>query len=145
MAVIPDTLIQPKGRIEPAWFALGEQGRRDTQQLERDALERLEAYVLEGEGKAAAFDHLDQNGQDDAARAWAYYRAFEFLHIQWAGIPAQMNVNLEGGRSYLAQQVNRFAKQEAKWKAEFDQLSIAPAILETETPPSRAVANSYVW
>lgn len=78
MPVTPETIKQPTGRIDPAFFV----------SIELD--DYLNAWIAEGLAKAAG---LSGAAQDEAVASWVYYRAWDWRIGRLNATPGEMTVD----------------------------------------------------
>lgn len=100
-----DTLI-PKGRLNPAALWPGVDGNV--------VRENLEQYLAEGYSKTA---------DDEAARTWAYYRAYQEVYERLLLTPSTVSINDEGSASYLLTQMEHVGQLADAALAEFEGLA----------------------
>ncbi len=101
MPVTKADLKAPKGEIEPAWFPAG------------DVDDRLDAYIADGEARAAS---VAESVRDAYVKAWAYHRAYKAVHMLLSGGPGE--VKLDSGRTnykYSPEQIAAFAARADYW------------------------------
>lgn len=130
----PAQLIAPEGEIEPAMFP-GDKA---------EALEsRVQAYLTHGYEKATAAEVLDAD-RDDAARAWAYHRAFRSVFVRLSASPASVSLDAQCSTSRTAQQIAEFGRLAAQYEAEY--LGLVPvAQTPKPAPTSGAVRTVISW
>lgn len=134
MAVTPDDLLEPTGRIDAAWFS------EDQHAL----LTRLDGYVSDGVAKVTGLTHLTaQADQDRAVRAWAYARAFRYLHLTLQRTPQQMGVDGEGSRAFSDAQLSAWKREEQTALGEYQDLATPAAGVRAQG--SRSTPTGYVW
>jgi hypothetical protein len=106
VTLVAADLKTPKGELETFMFP---DGSLDT---------RITAYLEEAEDKVA---DLDSGLQDDAARAWVYYRAYKAVCARLGGTPSQ--VTLDSGKTefrYSGEQLKEFQKQRDFYLVQFN-------------------------
>lgn len=135
MAVTPDDLKSPTGRIDPAVFFPGEQTV--------DVDTRLQAYIDEGESEADDIAS-DVDAFDAAVILWAYYRAFDAVHMRLVALPSMTSINEEGSTQYLQSQMDTFAARAAEFLAAFRaSVDVSGEIVQRiATGP---VSNAFTW
>lgn len=127
MAVAPADLKSPIGKIDSAFFP-GEAT------AELDA--RLQQYI--NEAIARIDGDLAGTELDDATKLWAYYRAFEAVHLRMIATPASVSIQGEGSVAYTAAQIASFGT------AASDYLSAFNATLEAETQSAASIPSGSV-
>jgi hypothetical protein len=132
MAVLPADLLSPAGKIDTAFFP-GE----DSATLQ----ERLQAYITEGEVRAADLS-ADVAAFDSAVILWSYYRAFEAVYLRLMSTPANISIAEEGSTSYTSQQIAMFGTTANQFKASFEAALVSPTVIEPMIP-SGSVHNAY--
>lgn len=135
MAVTPDDLKSPTGRIDPAVFFPGEQTV--------DVDVRLQAYIDEGESEAADIAS-DVDAFDAAVILWAYYRAFDAVHMRLVGLPSSIDIAEEGSTSYTSSQIETFGLKAADFLASF-RASVDVSGEIVQRIPSGPVSNAPTW
>ena len=130
MAVTPATVRSPVGLVEPAMFPAEDMVALD---------ERLAAYIAEGESHATPIAAADEN--DDAVKAWTYWRAFTAVFIRLSASPASVTMNDQGGKQHLVTQIENFREMAAEQRARFDALILAAADVEEVVPLPIAPAS----
>jgi C4-type Zn-finger protein len=115
-------LIAPKGEIELALFP-GE----DSAVLQV----RLQGYLDQAYTQLDALTFPDTTDLDQAASAYAYYRAYKAVHLRMSASAATASIEGEASRSFLASQIATFAElrddYEQKWD---DVLALADVVVE---------------
>lgn len=134
MSLEPTQLIAPEGEIEPAMFP--------TDTAEQLA-HRVQAYITAGTEKASA-DGVDAGDLDDAARAWAYYRAFRAVFVRLSATPSSITLNDQGGTARLLTQIVHFDKLAADYLTEYTGLVPAAAVARV-VPQSAATKTRITW
>lgn len=87
-------LLEPKGELNaPALWP-----RKDINVVSAN----LSEYLNEGYGKAAALSEADQH---EAARQWAYYRAYKDVYKRLLAMPSTVQTSDQGSSSYLLTQM----------------------------------------
>lgn len=129
MAITYTDLLQPTGRLSASLFP-GE----DSAAVQS----RLSGYLTAAyaHSRIAALDAGDT--QDDAARWYSYWRAFDAVTLRLNNDAATVEVEDAGRRQRIKEQLAYFERErdaaEARWEA------LAPPIMEdedvSETPPS---------
>lgn len=137
MSIAASDLVEPVGRLEPAWFV----GEGDDHAF----MQRLDGYVTDAETRAAALSHLGGPEQDEAAKAWAYYRAFSYLHLSLQRVPASMGVTAEGNRQYLKSQLQAWQQEADNALAEWNQWATTQQVAPGATVASSTSPNSFLW
>lgn len=123
MAVYAAQLKQPRGYLPPAWFD-------DTE---------LGLWIAEGAVKAAI---LDSSVQDDAVKAWAYYRAYDYKAQQKEDLPQSKSIDGQAAISYGADRAELWKAKAAQWLGAFNDVlagtqSSAPTHLFATAPGRR--------
>lgn len=137
MAISASDLVEPVGRLEPAWFV----GEGD----EHAFLKRLDGYVTDAGARAAALTHLGAADQDKAATAWAYHRAFSYLHLSMQRVPASMGVSAEANRQYLKSQLQAWQQEADNALAEWTQWATPQKVSSGAIVASSTSPNSFTW
>lgn len=136
MAVVPSDLKTPIGKIDGASMFPGEV----TATLDA----RLEAYIDEGEDEAGPLSEWDSQAELDAAvTQWAYYRAFEAVHIRLIANPAMVGIAGEGNTAFTSSQIESFGTLAAEFKARFAALIAVEANVAVQPIPSGGVPTSF--
>jgi hypothetical protein len=117
-----DILI-PKGRLNPAALWPG--------QSLNDVSATVEEYLADGYIRTA---------DDEAARWWAYYRAWDEKWQTLSAMPSSVSVSDEGSSGYTQGQIDSWHELAKEAKAEFDVLVAAAA---GEEAGSYSVITSY--
>lgn len=121
MALHAVDLLTPRGRLNGAALWPG---------VVTDVVEEsLEAFLDEGYGLAVGV-----SDPDEAARLWAYYRAWDETHQRLLAMPSSVQTSDQGSASYLQVQITEFGRLAAGAKVEFDALVAEAAGTVTEWP-----------
>lgn len=133
MAVAPNDLRAPKGKVEASLFPGEASAALD---------ERLQAYIDDGAAKSSA---LTGAAKDAATKAWAYHRAFDAVFIRLANQPQSVSLADQGSKSYGAKQAEYFKQLAEQYGDEFSMLVVGTATVESALPPTTFTANRIVW
>jgi hypothetical protein len=128
MAIVGTDLIAPIGELDLSLFP----GDSET-----DLSERLEAFLLEAEGKKAGVS-------DEGKKASAYHRAFRQVFIRLSNFPAS-EVDDQGNVKYSDAQIQNFSTIAQSYKEQWDEIILgadASATFATSTGP---VDNKFKW
>lgn len=132
MPLTPTDLLEPIGDLSPELFPGKDAAAIDTQ---------LQAYLTDGYGRVPAT--ITGTSADNAAKAWAYTRAYQNVLIRLSRTPATANLTNEGSYTILGEQIRTFAKLATKWESEYnDIIGDAPSPDET---PTAAALNQYIF
>jgi hypothetical protein len=101
---------------------------------------RMQAYLDEGYRRAQSVD--DVSDKDDAARHWAYHRAFEAVFLRLASSPSSVTVQGDGSASYTASQIDHFRNLSQDELALHLELIPADAGGVTNTAPITTTVNN---
>jgi hypothetical protein len=123
MPVTAAALKTPTGKIDPAFFP------EDRTSAQLDA--RLASYIAEGVTLVA---DLDASEQDAATTMWAYYRAFEAVHLRMIATPASMSIADEGSVSFSSAQIASFGTMAASYKSSFEAMVAEEETIEPAIP-----------
>jgi hypothetical protein len=85
----------------------------------------LDEYLAEGYIKAAAID--DADNKDEAARQWAYHRAYRQKWKALLGLPSSVTSSDEGSSSYTQAQIDEWSRLASESLAHFNALISASA------------------
>lgn len=130
----------PKGLIESAMFP-------DENTVALDV--RLTAYIDEGESRATPIADADAN--DDAVKAWTYWRAFTAVFIRLSASPSSATLNDQASASYLLTQIQHFRDMAAEQRGIFDALlltaaePVAAVVPLPVAAPSGAARTVFGW
>lgn len=107
MTLTATDVITPLGRIDLAviWPGVNEDTARGY----------VGEYLSQGYSQAGA-------SQDDAAKAWAEYRAFDQLYLRLTGRPSSATVQDEGSMSYTQSQIDNWRILADEALAEYEDL-----------------------
>lgn len=106
MAVDGTDLISPAGEIDPSLFP--DDG-------ENELPERLDAYLLEAEGKKSGVS-------DEGKKAWAYFRAFRAIFIRLSSTPSA-TFDDQGNVKYSDKQIENFNTIAEKHLQDWEEIS----------------------
>jgi hypothetical protein len=106
MAVDGTQLISPVGEIDPSLFP---------SDGENELPERLDAYLLEAEGKVTGVS-------DEGKKAWAYYRAYRAIYIRLSSTPSA-RFDDQGEVRYSDKQIENFNTLAEKYLAEWEEIT----------------------
>jgi hypothetical protein len=122
MALHANDLLEPKGELNHSalW------PKKSLSAVSGD----LEEYLTEGYAKAA--DVADEE-LDEAARQWAYYRAYLNVDQRLNSRPASVQLADEGGASYLGAQLTYWGEKAAQALEKFEALT--PEVEDEQTYP----------
>jgi len=136
MAISSADLIAPVGLVEASLFP-GE--------ASNVMAERLDGYLDEGYTRATAAE-ADEANHDEAAKQWAYHRAFLQVYLRLSANPSQVDVDGKGSHQYLISQINNF-KNLSDDALRAHQGLLVPVTVKrtTQTRPSHTVRNSFSW
>jgi hypothetical protein len=122
MLYLAEDLIAPVGEIENAFFPTDDAAALSL---------RLQAYLDDGYSRTAAIDTAAL--QDDAARSWAYYRAYDAIYLLMSRAHATKSIAGEASASHLASQIEAFKnKRDGALLAYDTALSEAGLIVDVE-------------
>jgi hypothetical protein len=124
----PDALLEPNGELEAAWLWPNAE--------DEDVADRLRQYLTEGYAKAAAVE--DEDSLDEAARQWAYHRAFKGVYQRLLALPSTAEDD-QGSQSFLLTQIEHVGELADAALAAFEDLVAAAGT--TETVPTRMSAS----
>lgn len=125
MTITASDLLAPTGEIESAFYP-----REDSTAV----LARLQAYVEDGYRRVPG-TITDVEAQDDIARAWAYYRAYNAIYLTMSRSAASKSIAGEASSTTLASQIAAFEAMRDQWYTEA--LSLMPDVTtSTELPGS---------
>jgi hypothetical protein len=128
MAITGTDLIAPKGELDLSLFP------GDT---EIDLSERLDAFLLEAEGKKAGVS-------DDGKKAWAYHRAFRQIFIRLSNFPAS-EVDDQGNVKYSDAQIQNFSTIAEDYKEQWDEIISGTDASSTIATGTGSVDNNPKW
>lgn len=132
MTIHASDLLTPKGRLKAKVLWPGV----DLSEVS----ENLEEFLTEGYAKAGT-----SAKKDDAAKWWAYYRAWDEKYQTLSASPATASIGDEGSRGYTQSQIDSWRIRADEALTEFN--SLVPAV-ESVLPPvrmSRAMAVDFTW
>lgn len=143
MAISAEDLLAPAGPVEPALFP-GE-GQKDNKVL----LARLTSYVNQAYDQISGFTFDPTTKEDDAARAYALYLAFEGAHTLALARPAEEDFQVELMGKVLFSKDQRQGLKELADKFLGDYFSFVEDTGGTTAAatgvPSHQVTNVFVW
>ena len=134
-------LIAPKGEIEKSLFP-GE----DAAALEL----RLQSYLDQAYAKLDTLTTLPASiDVDEAAQSYAYYRAYQAVHLNMSRQAATASIDGEASRSFLASQIATFAElRDSNLSAWNDVLAAADVPVDEKRPidaPSGVALVIPIW
>lgn len=124
-------LIDPEGEILPALFPDDD---------DRAALEtRLDVYLQDGYSRAGA-------AGDDAARFWAYYRAYNAVYLRLAAALREMTDG-DYKEKFSDRQPGEFQKLAEKNLSLFREEFAASSAISSPPPPSMSTTSElqFLW
>ncbi len=130
-----EDLRYPKGRIHPDLFP-----ERSDDDLAAD----VQAWIIEAYAQARVVELGTGAAQDQAAAAWAYYRAFDAACIALAANPSTHSQSDAGGTSYAKDQRDTVCRLAAEAKAEF-QLLAPLGVVEAPRTGGGTVSHDFAW
>ena len=121
MAMIATDCLTPSGRLNGA--ALWPKGGRTNPKgyNESEVGETLSAYLQEGYAKAEVVA-LAAADQDEPARLWAYYRAYQEAYERLLLMPSSVSVSDQGSSGYTQAQIELVGSLASGALAEFTDL-----------------------
>lgn len=148
MPIAAADLLEPTGEVAPELFP------GDAPPPAAGAgtlLGRLATYLADGYARAAAV--ADATQKDEAARQWAYRRAFRAKYQEMNRKASTVDVKDEASRSFLVTQIQNFKaladEAEETYAAIPGVLPVVaepPAAAAVAAPPvSRSTANLIAW
>lgn len=108
----PSELLSPKGRLNAAALWPG----KDVDEVS----EIVGEYLSEGDGKAAVI--ADTDDRDEAARQWAYYRAWQQKYDDLSSLPSNVSSSEEGSAAYSQEQIDSWKVRADAALVEFEAL-----------------------
>lgn len=131
MAIKASDLIEPKGEIAPNFFP-GDDSAGLTQ--------RLRVYLEAGYGQAGA-------ANDDAAKAYAYARAYRAVFLRLSSTPASAEAAGQGSYNMLVTQIKHFEERAIHWEIQYSRsLDVEPkSPVLFPTAGQGAVKNAFTW
>lgn len=148
MALTPDSLIDPQGRLNPAalWPKDIEVHSRGYDPVEVST--RLRSYIVEGLANAVEAGLVIEANQETTAKAWAYHRSWDGVAQRLIAMPSTVDAEGEGSSSYLLTQIQMAQDEAQKYLDEYE-ASLEVEAEEEETVivqrASQNVATGYVW
>lgn len=130
----PGDLRSPTGDLGDSLFPGESSGQLDT---------RLQGYITEGYAKAAAAGLTVQEDQDEAAKAWSYYRAYQAVYVRMLNNPSTVIMEKQGQNSTLWSQIEAMGKLADAALANYRELLPAdvgagpPSLPETAAVPTQ--------
>lgn len=130
------SLLAPGGEIEPEFFP--------EEDLDK-VTERLDAYLTEGYAKAAALSA--GTDRENAATAWAYYRAYSAIYRRLLAAPSTWSLADEGSASYTQKQIESFQSLAAAKLEEFEVWVpvTAPSVASALPLSSGSTYHTFAW
>jgi hypothetical protein len=95
------SLRSPTGDLGDSLFPGESSGQLDS---------RLQGYLDDGYAKAGAAGVTDPDDQDEIAKAWAYYRAYNAVYIRMLNNPSTVTMERQGSASTLWSQIEAMGK-----------------------------------
>jgi hypothetical protein len=131
MALSGVDLIAPAGEIEEVLFP-----DEDYTEL----ILRLEYYLTDGYARASGLtDKID-----DAARAWAYHRAYKAVYLRMSASPSETTLNDQGQAVFHKDQAERFLALSEEYLEEFEDLVGSGEVVDP-LGSTKAFVNKYVF
>lgn len=125
--VTPEQLLDPVGEIDASIMFPDV----DPALIER----KIQGFIDDG---------MTRSSDDAVVRAWAYYRAFNAVHLRMAAQPTRAELPEGGSYSYLLTQINVMRDRAAEYLAEYNTL-IENAVVTRTYPATTSVLNEFVF
>lgn len=129
--VQPADLKSPAGKIDDSMFPGEATATLDV---------RLQTYITEGVAEVGS--ELAGAELDAAVTLWAYYRAFEAVHLRMISTPASVNIAEEGSASFTGAQITSFLTMATEFRERFFAM-LEPDAAVAQSIPSGGVSNRF--
>lgn len=127
-------ILYPKGKVKPEYFPGSTTVAAD-----------ITAWLTDAYANAIVAALTTQAARDVAARAYAYYRAFETILLDMSADPSSVEMPDQGSKSWLLSQIEKFEAIRDENKAVWEDIITPPAeaVAEfQEFPPTMAMTTS---
>ena len=133
---IADDLIEPTGELSKGLFP------DDASDAEFEG--RLQSYLNTAYGKLDAAAVTGDVTRDNAAEAYAYFRAYDHIYRRLSATPMQVTLTDQGSRTYSRDQIAAFRNLAADYLMEWQQTvpDLTPA---NAIPPSAPAKIIPTW
>lgn len=139
MALSAGDFTEPEGELRPEMFP----GVTDLKATDG----YLDTWLSEANTKVSGSTaSLSAEEEEDAKKAWVYYRAYHQVWLRLTTNPRQEDLNEDGSLRYSDEQVKALEELAATYKEIFEGITTEPGDSEpTSEHRSRSVATTTRW